>query len=230
MIVSLKLAGKSVVVVGSTDEARNRSRALVREGANVTLIACARRSFTVEPVDGVIEIIRRRLQIKDFRNAFLVVATDRDPEVNVWLYEKSTKMRFLLNTLDEAGTSNFYHTSVRSVGESVELAVSTDGRSPAFASRLSSRLARLVDDEDLRVLSAFTSTRKLLKDKRLSTFDFDWDLLEQRVRDGASTFEPLSLPELATTEKCTIEAKQQRESQDWPLSPFTNNFLRQANR
>lgn len=191
MLVSLELSGCRVVVVGSSDHAMERSAALSREGAVVTMVTNSRSNRNVPCSDGY-AIVWRKLRGSDLRNAFLVVATDRDKALNKWLYATSKKRHFLLNTLDEKETCNFYHTSVRNVHASLELAVSTGGASPAFASRISDRLAALIEDEDIAVLEGFIAARDELRKRGLSTFDFDWSALEARIRESFVVHRPQS--------------------------------------
>lgn len=182
MIVSVNLTGKKVVVVGSTPEAVSRARSLCEEGAKVALLVghkeqCPAGLWTA------IEVLRPpKLRSRYFKDAFLVVATDRNREINEKLYRWSFRHGFLLNTLDEKESCNFYHVASRRITPMLEIAVSTNGASPSFASRLANRIRNQVSIDDIAVLDAFVSTRVQLKGKGMSTSDFNWDLLERRIR------------------------------------------------
>lgn len=224
----LELFGRSVLVVGSGSEAERRAVNLIGEGAEVTLLTTQGTSTSDDRVK-VKALKRIRVHRRDLRGVFLVVATDRDRQTNEWLYCQSRKMGFLLNTLDEKETCNFYHTSVRKVHPSLEIAVSTGGASPAYASRLSTRLAREIGDDEIAVFDAFIAARYQLKDAGLSTFDFDWNALEGRLRSG-SFHEPKNENPYPSNEVTSFEAilatgMDFKDEQLWPYSPFTNNFL-----
>lgn len=182
MIASINLTGKKVIVVGSTFEAVSRATKLAEEGALVSLLVGLTEQYRTGP-RAAIEVFRHaRLRSRYFKNAFLVVATDRNKKTNEQLHRWSLRYGFLLNTLDEKESCNFYHLATRRITPSLEIAVLTNGASPAFASRLANRISNQISKDDIAVFEAFVSTRVQLKDKGLSTFDFNWDVLERRVR------------------------------------------------
>lgn len=183
MIISLDLSGRRVLVVGSSVGALTRASSMAKSGARVVLVTNSKGKLPRNDVREF-EIKNQQLKGRHLKGVFLVVATERDRELNQWLFRKSEKEKFLLNTLDEKETCNFYHTSVRKLHDSLELAISTGGASPAFASRLGNRLASQVSAEDIHVLEAFVSTRKKLRECNLSTFDFDWGTLDHLAREN----------------------------------------------
>lgn len=188
-MLSVNLLAKRVIVVGSSAEAMSRAVTLSQEGALVTVLSESFERSSIR-TNASVEFRRfRKLRSSDFRKVFLVIATDRDKKINDCLYRWSLKWGFLLNTLDEKETCNFYHVATRRVCPSVEVAVSTNGASPAFASRFADRISKQVSRDDIAVFEAFVLTRLQLKDRRLSSVDFDWDFLEQQIRgalnDGA---------------------------------------------
>jgi len=186
MMVSLDLKGRPVLVIGTGPEALARSRALAGEGAQVTLVSKVGISERGE-LGGMGFSLHSKFRKRDLKGIFLVIATDRNKVLNSWLAKQTKVFGFLLNTLDEKETSNFYNVAIRRVAPSVEVAVSTGGVSPAFASRLSSRLASYVKIEDLAVLEAFIETRNALRNAGQSTFNFDWIGLEAKVRSGIAS-------------------------------------------
>ncbi|NNN19026.1 MAG: hypothetical protein HKL84_04140 [Acidimicrobiaceae bacterium] len=227
MIVSLRLADKPVLVVGSGREAVYRSEMLSLNGAKVRLVSTAKRSPELQ-LCGANFSFQKRLRTRDLKGVFLVIATDRDSATNEWLAKKSRKFGFLLNTLDERQTSTFYNVAVRRVSPDVQIAVSTDGSSPAFASRLSTRLANQVDQRDLEVLQAFKSNRDRLKAIGQSTFDFDWNELEYQVRRGNHHIGEVvdSFQNKNQASSGMAAALVQSDEDIWPITPFTNNLLR----
>lgn len=184
MIISLDLSNKSVLVVGSDRQADQRASQLAAEGADVTLFRSEAHGDP-HPLHCKVVVGRgSRPARSNLRKAFLVIATERDKSLNRYLYRCSIRYGYLLNTLDDKATCNFFNLAVRNIGPSLQIAVSTRGVSPAFCSRLSSRLAASVTKVDLAVLDAFSQIRTLLKSSEVSTFDLDWDTLEEHVREG----------------------------------------------
>lgn len=186
MIVSLKLQGQLVFIVGKGKEAVYRANNLIKEGAVIRIYGGLNLN-EVEEVHPSVQIINRIPNNKELKAVHLVIATDRDKELNDWLLERSHKLKFLLNTLDEKESCNFYHLATREVADHVEIAVSTQGFSPAYASRYAKRISESFTELDTRVFRAFVETRQHLKTHGLSTFDFDWDYLENSIRAKASS-------------------------------------------
>lgn len=229
MMISLNLKGKTVLVVGSGHEAASRSRSLSHEGAVVTVVSTSDPTLGTR-LEGVNFSYQPKLRVCNLKGVFLVIATDRNRALNEWLFKKSREFGFLLNTLDEKKTSSFCHVAVRRIDPHIEIAVSTNGASPAFASRLSTRLASQVGIEDILVLDAFITSRELLKASGRSTFDFDWTGLENRVRSrqlaGAEPAHPSAknyvMPSFGLA---FAPGVQPDEHETWPVTPFTNNLL-----
>ena len=229
MMVSLDIKDRAVLVIGSGSEAVSRSKALSSEGARVTLVSTSDPSLGTQ-LGGVNFSYQPRLRARNLKGVFLVIATDRDRVINEWLFKKSKRRKFLLNTLDEKSSSNFYHVATRRVHPSVEIAVSTNGASPAFASRLSTRLASQVGSEDIAVLDAFISARRQLRSHGQSTFDFDWNGLENRVRSGRTTGAESPCPSSRIEEASLFGVEfapgvEGGNAEAWPITPFTNNLL-----
>ena len=229
MMISLDLKDMTVLVIGSSYEAVSRSETLCLEGARVTLVSTSNPDLGAQ-LKGVNFCYQRRLRVRNLKGIFLVIATDRNRAINEWLFKKSRRFGFLLNTLDEKPTSNFYHVAVRRVDPRIEIAVSTKGASPAFASRLSTRLANQVGIEDIAVLDTFISTRRLLKSSGRSTFDFDWTGLENRVRLRRLTETELAHPSLQQEQAPSFglvfaAGVQPGDNETLPITPFTDNFL-----
>lgn len=187
MIVSLKLHGKLVFVIGNSKEAIDRANGLIKEGAIIRIYGILA-DTEIGEVHPSIRVIARIPSNNELKRSHLVIATDRDKKLNDWLLERSQKLKFLLNTLDEIKSCNFFHLATREVAENVEVAVSTNGRSPAYASRFAKRISDSFNELDADVFRAFVETRQQLKNSGLSTFDFDWDYLESSIRDQSSSY------------------------------------------
>ncbi len=184
MLVSFDLGSKPVVVIGSSEEAVGRARACADEGAIVKLIVAPPAVLSGD-ISGVALTFRRTVRSRDLRGAFLVIAADRDKKLNSWLKKRARREGFLLNTVDEPDTSSFFNVATRTIDSSFEIAVSTGGASPAFASRMSSLLAARITETDVKVFHEFRQTRKRLIAQGISTLGFDWDQLESKVRSDA---------------------------------------------
>ncbi len=184
MIISLQLKDKAVFIVGDSIEAIKRANQFTSEGAKVTLYGSPSPELQILLDSGIVQRGRTPRR-HELRKAFLVVATDGNPGINKRLHDSQPRMKFLLNTLDVKSSCNFYHLATRKLHDSIEIAVSTNGTSPAFASRYADRIRDSFTDKDKEVYDAFVETRAGLRNLGISGFDFDWPGLEKSVRSKA---------------------------------------------
>ena len=182
MIISLQLKEKAVFIVGESLEAIKRANQFAGENSKVTLYGSPSSELQALLNPGIVQrsrVPRRR----ELRKVFLVVATDGNIRINKLLDNLQRKMNFLLNTLDAKSTCNFYHLATRQLHGPIEIAVSTKGTSPAFASRYADRIRESFTDKDREVYDAFLNARTGLKNLGISGFEFDWVELERLIRN-----------------------------------------------
>ncbi|NNN13490.1 MAG: hypothetical protein HKL81_07075 [Acidimicrobiaceae bacterium] len=179
MIVSLQLRGQRVLIVGSSEEATTRAQSLADEGAMVILYSAR---IQVQPDERIKLVRKERPPIRALLSARVVIATDRDPEINSWLFRLKSVCGFLLNTLDEKETCDFYHMSTRTPHPGITLAVSTSGGSPSFARSLANRLASSITSTDILVFERIVQMRQTMIAKGQSSLRCDWPEVERMLR------------------------------------------------
>jgi siroheme synthase-like protein len=192
MIVSLQLRGQRVLIIGSSKEATTRAKSLADEGATVILYSAR---IQAQPDERIKLVQKERPPIKALFSARVVIATDRDPKINSWLFRRKSVCGFLLNTLDEKETCDFYHMSTRTPHPGITLAVSTSGGSPSFARSLANRLASSITPTDILVFERIVQMRQTMKAKGQSSFHCDWPEVERMLR---SRLEELELSQKAS--------------------------------
>ena len=143
--VALEVAGRRCVVVGGSDEAERRARALVECDADVLVLAAAPEAGLVD-LDrrGRLTLVRRSYAPGDLAGAFLVVTTDTD--YNAAVFAEAEAHGVLCHAVDAPRHCHFAMPSVLRRGE-LTVAVSTGGRAPALAKRLRHRLEEEVPAE-----------------------------------------------------------------------------------
>jgi precorrin-2 dehydrogenase/sirohydrochlorin ferrochelatase len=137
--VFLNLRGRKAVVVGGGRVAGRKISALLKAGADVTVI-----SPSLTP--GLQKALSRRKIVHlsrsyrrgDLKGAFLVIAATDSPETN---REVANDAPALVNVVDVPSECNFIAPSVVRRGPLL-LAVSTSGTSPAFARTLRKELEK----------------------------------------------------------------------------------------
>jgi len=136
----VKLKGRRVVVVGGGEIAAGKLDALLQAGAKVTVVSPAVNSQVSSLVkERKIEWREKEFAQKDLDGAFLVIAATSVPSVNESVYRTADARGLLCNAVDDIENSHFYYGSVVQRGD-LQIAISTNGKSPALAQRLRKEL------------------------------------------------------------------------------------------
>ena len=143
----LNIQGKKCVVMGGGEVAERKARALVEQGASVTVIS-ARVSdgLTQLAEQGIIELSLRDYQPGDLENALIAIAATDDPKVNMDVVREGQERGVLTNVVDAPEHSDFIVPSLLRRGD-VSIAVSTGGKSPALARRIRTELEQSLAPE-----------------------------------------------------------------------------------
>ncbi|MGH7896847.1 MAG: precorrin-2 dehydrogenase/sirohydrochlorin ferrochelatase family protein, partial [Candidatus Binatia bacterium] len=143
----LHLEGRPCLVVGGGEVAASKIAGLLRAGAEVTVVApeideSVRRQVTV----GRVVYHERRYREGDLRGMRLAVAATDDPATNRRVAADAEREGILLNVVDAPALSTFIAPAVLERG-ALQIAVSTSGTAPAFASGLRDRLGDQIGPE-----------------------------------------------------------------------------------
>lgn len=148
--VSLMLADKPVLVVGTGQLARRRCALLRRAGAIVRILS------------------PRRWTPADLRGQTIVFACARNRHLNVRIARQARQMGLWVNCHDQAAHSDFAMPAVVQRG-SLVIAISTGGQSPALASRIRRDLEKRFGPEYASFLRIAGTARRDLKPKTPSS-------------------------------------------------------------
>ncbi|MBI5182514.1 MAG: bifunctional precorrin-2 dehydrogenase/sirohydrochlorin ferrochelatase [Nitrospirae bacterium] len=160
--VFLNLRNKKAVVVGGGSVAERKALTLLSCNADVSIISPEitprlRRLVKEEKI----EYIKKGYENKDIKDAFIVVAATNDRGINEAIYKAAERYGCLLNIVDKPESSNFIVPSVISRGD-LTIAVSTGGKSPAFAKRIRKELEQKYGKEYEVFLKAMGMVRERL--------------------------------------------------------------------
>ncbi len=155
--VALKLEGRRCLVVGSSEEARSRARALGEAGAVV-----------VEKAD---------FAPADLDEVWLAVLADRDAELAARMDRECAARRIFFAAVDEPRFGSYSHLALARAGN-VVVAVGTNGEAPALARRLRELLQDLFARSGL---AAFAERHAALR--RLTPPERRREVLGADVRD-----------------------------------------------
>jgi siroheme synthase-like protein len=132
----VKLQGRLVAVVGGGSIAEQKIPGVLNAGARVRLIAPSITPQIAEWVRfGKVAWQPKEFASEDLQGAFLVIAATSKPGVNGAVYQASEERGILCNAVDDIEHCHFYYGSVVQRGD-LQIAISTNGKSPALAQRL----------------------------------------------------------------------------------------------
>ena len=136
----VKLEGRRVVVVGGGEIAAGKIDSLLQASATVLIVSPALNSQLAALVkENKIEWREKEFAPEDLQDAFLVIAATSVPSVNEAVYRAAEERGLLCNAVDDIGNCHFYYGAVVQRGD-LQIAISTNGKSPALAQRLRKEL------------------------------------------------------------------------------------------
>ena len=140
LIVDLNLKGNLVIVVGGGDEGYKKVNSLLTQDCKILLISDKVNTQLSNCIkQKKIDFEKTKLKDAGFLSKykpFLVMATTNDRQLNRKIIQKAKKMKCYVYASDDPEVSDFAHPSVINIEDTVQIAISTGGKSPAMARRL----------------------------------------------------------------------------------------------
>ncbi|HJW19699.1 MAG TPA: bifunctional precorrin-2 dehydrogenase/sirohydrochlorin ferrochelatase [Candidatus Nitrosotalea sp.] len=200
MIVDLNLRGDLVIIVGGGNEGLKKVNSLLTQECKILLIS----DSTNRQIQNYVK--QKKISFKKMRLAnanflkkykpFMVLATTDDKALNRKIVEQAKSMRCYAYAADDPEVSDFAFGSVINIADTVQIAVSTGGRSPAMARKLKLQaeqiFKKVITKEDIYQIKLQDFARKAVKDK-IQTFPerrkFLYSVMndnhvKQLIRDG----------------------------------------------
>ncbi|MDE1814112.1 MAG: bifunctional precorrin-2 dehydrogenase/sirohydrochlorin ferrochelatase [Thaumarchaeota archaeon] len=200
MIVDLNLRGDLVIIVGGGNEGLKKVNSLLTQECKILLISdSTNRQIQNYVKQKKISFKKMRLVNANFLKKykpFMVLATTDDKALNRKIVEQAKSMRCYAYAADDPEVSDFAFGSVINIADTVQIAVSTGGRSPAMARKLKLQaeqiFKKVIKKEDIYQIKLQDFARKAAKDK-IQTFPerrkFLYSVMndnhvKQLIRDG----------------------------------------------
>jgi len=140
LIVDLHLKGNLVIVIGSGNEGMKKVNSLFTQDCKILVISDKSNSQIEKFVkQGKIQFKKTKLKDATFLSKYkpyLVMATTSDITLNRKIVEKARRMKSYAYASDDPEVSDFAHPSVINIADTVQVAVSTGGSSPAMARKI----------------------------------------------------------------------------------------------
>jgi precorrin-2 dehydrogenase/sirohydrochlorin ferrochelatase len=136
----LKLESRTCLVVGAGRIASEKIPSLLTAGAAVRVVAPEASDYIRQlAVAGHVTWKARSFAVSDLEGVFLVIAATGDPVLNQQVFQAAEEQRVLCNAVDEPERCHFFYPAVVRRG-ALQVAISTEGKSPALAQRLRKEL------------------------------------------------------------------------------------------
>ena len=140
LIIDLNLKGNLVIVVGGGAEGMKKVNSLLTQDCKI-LVVSNKVNTQLSNYIKQKKINFKKSQLKDANflskyKPFLVMATTDDRELNRKILQKAKKMKCFVYAADDPEVSDFAHPSVINIEDTIQIAVSTGGRSPAMARKI----------------------------------------------------------------------------------------------
>jgi len=161
--IALDLKGKPCLVVGGGLIADGKLDALLAGGAEVTVVAPeVRPRIAALAAAGRLALHRRPYQPGDAAGAFLVIGATDDRAANARVAADGRAAGALVNAVDDIPNCDFFAVAIVRRGD-LQVAISTNGRSPAFARWLREHLDASLPAEYADLLALLGDVRDRLK-------------------------------------------------------------------
>jgi len=129
-----------VIVIGSGNEGMKKVNSLFTQDCKILVISDKSNSQIEKYVkQGKIQFKKTKLKDATFLSKYrpyLVMATTSDITLNRKIVEKARRMKSYAYASDDPEVSDFAHPSVINIADTVQVAVSTGGSSPAMARKI----------------------------------------------------------------------------------------------
>jgi siroheme synthase-like protein len=143
----IDIEDRSVVIVGGGHVCARKAEAMMNYGARVMVVSP---ELTEEiekwARDGRLQIRRKKYEERDLDDATIVIASTDDEAINMQIAADCRRRHIPVNVVDVTPLCEFIVPAIVDKG-SVQIAVSTGGKSPALARTLKEDLQRLVGPE-----------------------------------------------------------------------------------
>ena len=200
LIVDLNLKGGLVIVVGGGQEGLKKINSLLTQDCKILLISDKTNQQIVNYVKQK-KITFKKMKLKDASflskyRPFMVMATTDDKELNRKIVEKAKQMRCYAYAADDPSVSDFSHPSAINIEDTVQIAISTGGRSPAMARKIRMQaekvFKKIIKKEDIYQIKLQEIARSAAKSKLATPIErkkFLYSVLndnqvKQLIKDG----------------------------------------------
>ena len=156
----LELQGRRVVVIGGGSVALRKAQVLLGAGARLVVVAERIDKMMTALCAGTnAELIKSRYSKNYLTGAVLAIAATNNNDLNKQIYKDCQELEILCNVVDVPGLCDFYVPAVVRRG-SLQIAISTDGHSPAYAGHVRKKLEQIFTEKHGQFVCELEALRK----------------------------------------------------------------------
>jgi len=150
VIVDLNLKGRNILVIGAGMEGAKRIKSLSNQDCKIIIVSetVNESLYEIEGKNTPIIIIRRKIEdpniIDEFSDIFVVFASTNDPFLNKKIIARAKEKGILSYSIDDASSSDFFFTSIINIDETIQIAISTSGKSPLMSKIIRDRIENAI--------------------------------------------------------------------------------------
>jgi len=150
VIVDLNLKGRNILVIGAGMEGAKRIKSLSNQDCKIIIVSetVNESLYEIEGKNTPIIIIRRKIEdpniIDEFSDIFIVFASTNDPFLNKKIIARAKEKGILSYSMDDASSSDFFFTSIINIDETIQIEISTSGKSPLMSKIIRDRIENAI--------------------------------------------------------------------------------------
>ena len=161
----LDLNGRRVVIIGGGSVATRKAETILGTGARLVVVAPRLDEMIRNVCAGSkAELIESKYSKDYIGRATLVIAATNDEALNRQIYKDCQELEILCNVVDSPKLCDFYVPAVVQRGD-LQIAVGTDGKSPAYAGHLRKKLENIFTDKHGEFLGLLEAIRGFVIEK-----------------------------------------------------------------
>ena len=159
----IDIEDRAVLIVGGGTVCARKAETMMRYGARVTIVSPAiTDEIAAWERDGKLAVRPKMYDEEDLDGASIVIASTDDPCVNARVARDCRRRRIPVNVVDVTHLCEFIVPAIIEKG-SVQIAISTGGKSPALGRTLKEELQRTIGPEYAEVNDLLGTLRKSAK-------------------------------------------------------------------
>lgn len=156
----LDIQNRNCLVVGGGSVGTRKVLMLLNCGADVTVVSpVATKKLRELSNNGTVKLKERPFETSDLDGRFLVIGATDNEDLNRQIHTEAERRGLLCNIADRPETCNFILPSIVNRGDLI-IAISTSGKSPAFAKKMRKQLEKEFGEEYAQFLNLMGAIRK----------------------------------------------------------------------